>query len=262
MLPIPLLEESPGKWNFDAGELEKKVTPKTKLIIISNANNPTSYLYTKEDNEAILEIAEKNDFFILSDQVSEEILFDGAEYHSIASLPDAMNRTIVCSSLSKLYCLSGLRVGYVVAPKKIIEYVNIIVGWNTDGIVTPGIDAALALFKNKEKTNRFIQETLLDLQKRRDYMNKRLRKMEGVIPNIPKGLYWAFPNVRSFNVPTQQLSEFLLQEEKVYVRPGTWYGRNGEGHLRISFCVAPEKIRKGMDRMEAGLENLRERDSF
>ena len=90
-------------------------------------------------------------------------------------------------------------------------------------------------------------------------MNDRLRKMEGVIPNRPSGIYWAFPNVKSFGVPTQQLSEFLLKEEKVICRPGTWYGREAaEGHFRLSFCVAPDLIEKGMDRMEAGLKKFRE----
>jgi len=256
VISVPLKEVKPGEWDFNFEDLEKRVSQKTKLLMISNANNPTSYLYTEKNNEDILELANKNDFYILSDQVSEEILFDGAKYHSIASLPEAMNRTIMCSSFSKLYCLSGLRIGYIAANNKIIEQLNQIIGWTTDGIVTPGVDAGIAVLKNKEKTREFIKNTLESLRKRRDYMNERLGKMEGVIPNNPKGLYWAFPNVKSFKIPTQQLAEFLMQEEKVYVRPGTWYGRNGEGHFRISFCMDPEWIRKGMDRMESGLEKI------
>jgi len=256
IVPVPLEEGPPGKWRFDVEELEKRVTPKTKLLMMSNANNPTSYLYTEEDNEAILEIAKENDFFILSDQVSDEILFDGVKYHSIASLPGALDRTIICFSLSKLYCLSGFRTGFAVANKKIIEQINVIVGWVTDGIVTPGIDAALAVFKGGEKTEEYVKKTLADLQKRRDYMIERLKKMDGVIPNHPVGIYWAFPNVASFGVPAQQLAEFLMREEKVYVRPGTWYGKNGEGHFRLSFCVAPDWIKEGMDRMEKGLKKF------
>lgn len=256
IVPVPLKEEPLGKWRFYVDELEKRATPKTKLLMMSNANNPTSYLYTKEDNEAILEIAKKNDFFILSDQVSEEILFDGCKYHSIASLPGALNRTIVCSSLSKLYNLSGFRVGYAIANKQVIEQMNVITGWVTDNIVSLGADAVTAIFRNKEKTEQYVKNVLADLQKRRDYMIGRLSKMDGVIPNHPTGIYWAFPNVASFGVSSQQLAEFLMREGKVYVRPGTWYGRNGEGHFRLSFCVAWDWIREGMDRMERALEKF------
>jgi aspartate aminotransferase len=259
IVPVKLKETSPGKWQFDIEELEKNVTNKTKVIMISNANNPTSYLYTKEDNESILELAEKYDFYILSDQVSEEIKFDGADYNSIAELPNAMERTIICSSISKMYCLSGLRTGWAIADKKFIEKINSIVGWTTDGIASLGVDALIALHTNKKETNKFVKEALESLKNRRDYMNNRLSKMDGVIPNNPTGLYWAFPNVKSFGVPTQQLAEFLLKESKVFCRPGTWYGREAaEGHFRLSFCVAPSIIEKAMDRMESGLTKFRE----
>lgn len=259
VVPVKLKEPSPGEWQFDIEELEKNVSDKTKAIMISNANNPTSYLYTKEDNESILELAEKYDFYILADQVSEEILFGDADYNSIAELPNAMERTIICSSISKMYCLSGLRTGWAIANKKFIEKINSIVGWTTDGFVALGVDALIALHTNKKETKKFVKEALESLKNRRDYMNDRLSKMEGVIPNNPTGLYWAFPNVKSFGVPTQQLSEFLLKESKVFCRPGTWYGKeSAEGHFRLSFCVAPSIIEKAMDRMESGLTKFRD----
>ena len=257
VVPVPLREDPPGRWRFDLEELERRVGSRTKLLMMSNANNPTSYLYTKEDNEAILELAEKKGFFVLSDQVSEEILFDGAKYHSIASLPGAMERTIVASSLSKLYNLSGFRVGYAVANKKIIEQIDLLEGWVTDGIVSPATDAALAVFNNGEATESYVREVLADLQKRRDYMIERLEGMEGVVSNHPTALYWAFPNVANFGVASHDLAEFLMREG-VYVRPGTWYGRTGEGHFRLSFCVSWSSVKEGMNRMEIGLRKFRE----
>jgi aminotransferase len=259
VINIPSLkEDSPGEWRFDIDEFQEKASPKAKLLMISNSNNPTGYVYSEKDNKAILEIAEDNDFYILSDQVSEEIVFSDGDYHSIISLPNAIDRTIVCSSFSKLYNLSGLRIGIALADKKIIEQINLLTGWVTDGICAPGVDAALALLskENRKKTEEYVKKVLSDLEKRRDYMEQRLSDMNGVYPNHPTALYWAFPNVESFGVTSQKLSEFLMKEEKVYVRPGTWYGRNGEGHFRLSFCVSWDWIRDGMDKMERGLQKF------
>jgi aspartate/methionine/tyrosine aminotransferase len=87
-------------------------------------------------------------------------------------------------------------------------------------------------------------------------MEKRLTTMEGVYPNHPTALYWMFPNIADFGVTSQKLSEYLMKEEKVYVRPGTWYGKNGEGHFRLSFCVSWDWIQEGMDKMERGLKKF------
>lgn len=258
MVPVPLKEDPPGTWKFDVQELAKRITSKTKLLMLSNANNPSSYLFTKEDNETILELAQKHDFFIFSDQVSEQILFDGAKFHSIASLPGALERTIVGSSLSKLYNLAGLRIGWAVSNKKVIENISELKDWANDGIVAPGVDAGIALLSNA-RTKNYVTEVLSDLKKRRDFMTEKLSKMEGVIPNNPKGLHWAFPNVTSFGIPTQQLAEYLLFEGRVLVRPGTWYGRNGEGHIRLSFCVSWDWIKAGLPRLESALRKLSEK---
>ena len=254
VVPVPLLERKPGEWSFDVSELRKRVSKKTKLLMMSNANNPTGILYSKEDNEAIAELAIKNDFFVLADHVSEEIIFDGAKLHNIASVPGMKERTVVVSSFSKAYNLSGFRTGYAVANPDLLEHMSSMIGEVTDGYVTPGLWAALAALKGPQD---WIRKHVESLQNRRDMMVNRLNKMLGVACGKPKGIYWAFPNIKSFGMPSHDLAEYLLTEAKVNVRPGMWYGRNGEGHLRVSFCVNPEWIQKGMDRMEEALKKLK-----
>ena len=254
VIPVPLLERRPGEWSFDVSELRKRVSKKTKLLMMSNANNPTGILYSKEDNEAIAELAIKNDFFVLADHVSEEIIFDGAKLHNIASVPGMKERTIVVSSFSKAHNLSGFRTGYTVANRDLLEHMSSMIGEVTDGYVTPGLWAALAALKGPQD---WIRKHVEDLQDRRDMMVDRLNKMPGVACGKPKGIYWAFPNIKSLEMPSHDLAEYLLTEGKVNVRPGMWYGRNGEGHLRISFCVKPEWIQKGMDQMEEALKKLK-----
>lgn len=254
VVPVPLDEKKPGQWSFDPEQLRKKITKKTKLLMMSNANNPGGILYTKQQNEAIAELAIKHNFFVLADHVSEEIIFDGATLHNIASVPGMQERTIVCSSFSKGHNLHGFRIGYGIANKTITRYISSLVGWTTDGIVTPGVVAALAALKGPQD---WIREHVQSLQKRRDMMVDRLNKMPGVACGRPQGIYWAFPNIKGLGLPSHDLAEYLLVEGKVNTRPGMWYGRNGEGHLRLAFCVDPQWIEKSMDRMDEAVKKLK-----
>ena len=253
VVPVPLDEPKLGEYKFNLEKLRKRITKRTKLLLMSNANNPAGFLYTKEENEAIAEIAIKNDFFVVADHVSEEILFDGRTLHNIATVPGMKERTVVCSSFSKAHNLSGFRIGYAVANSEVIEHMNTIVGCTTDGLVTPGCVAALSALTGPQD---WIRKHVEDLQKRRDLMVDRLNKMNGVACFRPHGIYWAFPSIKGLGMPSHDFAEYLLAEGKVNVRPGVWYGQNGEGHLRISFCVDWERIRMGMDRMEAAVAKL------
>lgn len=257
---IPLKEKN-GEWGFDVRELERRVSPLSKLLIMSNANNPSGFVYTKEDLGGIAELAKRYDFMVLHDQVTEEFILDkdeGYDLNCLASLPDMKERTMVVSSFSKMYNIVFWRAGWVVANKNICENVLRVMWWVTDGPVTLGVEAALAILKeeNKKEREKCVSKKLADLKRKRDHMKKRLKEMEGVIPNTPRGHYWAWPNVSLFNVTSQELAEYLLKEAKLYVRPGTWYGLNGEGHFRLSFYIPFDYMDKALDRMEDGLSKL------
>jgi len=215
-------------------------------------------MYTEADCKAIVNLAEQHDFWILNDQVSEEIYFDNVKYNSILSVPGAMERTVTCTSFSKLYNLSGFRTGFTFARKEFLEHLDKTIGWVTDGVPTPGVHAILAYLRNEKETEEYANMGRKSLQDRRDYMESRLNEMEGVVSNHPQALYWMWPwiDVEKFGATTQELAEFLLREEKVYVRPGTWYGRKSEGHFRVSFCVSMEWIQEGMDAMERGFKRF------
>jgi aminotransferase len=245
-----------GEWSFDIEELKKRVNPMTKLLMMSNSNNPGGYLYTEKDNKAIAELAEKYDFMVLSDHVSEEFSFEPEKYkfHCIASLSGMENRTIITGSYSKMYGLSWLRTGWVVTRKDFLEHLYWYRGWVNDGFVRPAIDASLAILRGGKKTEDHVKKKNNRIKKQRDQMKKRLSEIEGVKPNTPRGLYWAFPWVGSFGMTSQKLAEHLLKKEKLSVRPGTWYGKNGEGHFRLLFALP--WIDEAMDRMQNGLSKL------
>jgi len=257
-VPVPLKENN-GEWEFNIEELEKRISPMTKLLMMSNANNPSGFLYTKEDLQHIAELAQRYDFMVLHDQVAEEFILDSDEGYRLtclASLQNMKERTIVTSSFSKMYNIGFWRAGWVVANKHICEMVLRVMWWVTDGPVTPGIDAALAILKNRKERKKYVSKKLATLKRNRDYMKKRLGEMGGVVPNTPRGHYWAWPNVSAFGMTSQELAEYLLKEWKLSVRPGTWYGANGEGHFRLSFYIPLDYMEKALDRMKEGLGKL------
>ena len=257
---VPLKEEN-GEWEFDVQELDKRVSPLSKLLIMSNASNPSGFLYTKEGLEDIAKLAKKHDFMVLHDQVTEEFVLDkdkGYKLNCLASLPGMKDRTMVVSSFSKMYNVVFWRAGWLVGNSSICENVLRVMWWVTDGPVTPGIEAALAILRegNRKEREKYVSTKLQGIREKRDQMKKRLKGMNGVIPNTPRGHYWAWPNISSFKMPCHELAEYLLREAKTYVRPGTWYGLKGEGHFRLSFDVPFDYMEIALDRMEEGLSKL------
>lgn len=257
-ISVPL-KESNGEWCFDYEELEKKANPRTKLLYMSNASNPSGFFYTEEDLKSIAKLSEKYDFMVFHDQVAEEFVLDEeSKLISMASIPGMKNRTIIASSFSKMYQCHGFRTGWIVANSHFCEFALLYRGWVNDGVVKPAVDASLAILReeNKAERKKWVSNKNKTLQGKRDHMKKRLSEIEGVIPNTPRGHYWAWPNVSSFGMTTQKLAEYLVKEANVYCRPGTWYGDNGEGHFRLNFAIPMDYMDAAMDKLQDGLGKL------
>jgi len=258
-VPVPLKEEN-GEWHFDVEALESRVNPTTRLLMMSNANNPSGFFYTEDDLKAIAELAGKYDFMVFHDQVAEEFVLDeGYKLNCIAALPGMKESAILGSSFSKMYNLHGWRTGFMVANKDFCEAAGQFQGWVNDGAVAPGIYFAHAILsdENRKERRKWVDHRCAELRKKRNYLKKRLGEIDGVIPNTCRGHYWAWPNVKSFGITSQELAEYLLKEAKLYVRPGTWYGMNGEGHFRLNFFLPMDYLEKAMNKMEEGLSKFR-----
>lgn len=226
---------------------------------MSNANNPSGFYYTKKDLESIAEVAKKYNIMVFHDQVAEEfVLDDDQKLLNIASIPGMKERTIMASSFSKMYNCGNFRTGWVIANKYFCETVYHFKSWANDGDAKPAIDAGLAILReeNKSERRKWVDKKIKDLRKKRDHMKKRLSEIKGVIPNTCRGHYWAWPNVSSFPMTSQELAEYLLKEAGVYCRPGTWYGMKGEGHFRLNFSIPLEYMDEAMDKMKTGLNKL------
>ena len=220
---------------------------------MSNGNNPTGYLYTKEDLKAIADLAKEKDFYVLTDELYEKIVFDGRKHTSMASIPGMKERTISIMGFSKLDHISGFRIGFAVASPEIIDKIALIIRCSTQCVPSIGQKAPLASLKGDRG---WIDGVVAEYKKKRDYMVSRLNGMRGVKCPTPMSSTFAFPSIRGVGLSSQEFAEELLAEGQVRVVPGAWFGRNGEGHVRISYCVSMDWISQGLDRMEKTISAL------
>jgi aspartate/methionine/tyrosine aminotransferase len=254
VVPVPL-HEVPTGWRFDADDLARRVTPRTKLFCFSNGNNPTGYLYSNADLEAIAALAVRHGFFVFSDEEYEKIVFDNSKHTSIASVPGMAERTITAFSFSKAYCLSGLRIGYMVGPAAIMDHMYNLIRFSLQAVGSMGQRAALAVLRGPSAP--WLAETIADLQADRDYALGRLRAMPGVRVHAPVGCYFLYCHVEANGMPSWQLTEYLLREARITVTSGHQFGRSGRNYLRISGCVGRARLEEGLTRMERALSRLR-----
>ena len=235
-------------WRYDLDELASKITPKTRAIYVNSPGNPTGGVLTREDIQAIAALAEKHDIWIISDEAYEDVVYDGAEHVSSASLPGMYDRTISFYTFSKTYAMTGLRLGYVAAKdpalrdrmKKALFYtasnVSSVVQFGGIGALE-GSQAAVADFRN-------------ELQARRDLFYQGIRENAGDVfaGQPPKGAFYAFLRINPDWVPPSgkraeslswAMTEYLIAEGRIGCVPGVDFGAHGEGYLR--FCFARDR---------------------
>lgn len=253
VIPVPLHDTASG-WVFDPDDVRRRLTPRTKLFCFSNGNNPTGYLYTRGDLEAIAQLARERDFFVFSDEEYEKLVFDGRPHTSMAALPGMAERTVTAFSFSKAYCLSGLRIGYMVGPAAIMDHMYNVIRFSIQAVGALGMRAALAALHGPSEP--WLRDAVADLQADRDYAVARLNAMPGVHVHPPVGCYFLYCRVDAGGLPSWRLAEFLLTEARISVISGHQFGRSGRSYLRISGCVGRERLQEGLNRMEQALARL------
>jgi len=249
-VPIPLREEL--DFRFDVDELKSKITPRTKLIIINSPHNPTGGVLGEDDIRAIAALAQEHDIIVLSDEIYENIIYEGKPY-SIASLPGMLDRTILLSGFSKTYAMTGWRLGYAVMPPGLVDpLVGLIV--NSVSCTATFIQHAgiQALTDPQDSIPRIVDE----FKKRRDLIVDGLNAIPGISCFRPKGAFYVFPNVKKLRMNCQQLADYLLNEAGVATLAGTGFGKYGEGYIRLSYATSQENIRKALERIKTAVAKL------
>ncbi len=250
---VPAKLEESKEFCFDVDELRKLVTPKTKMIIINSPQNPTGGVLSKEDLEAIADIARENKIWVLSDEVYCRILYEG-EFMSIASLPGMREHTIILDGFSKTYAMTGWRLGYGIMPEELAQKLTQIQINATSCTCTfSQVAGAEGIRGDQSASNAMVAE----FKKRRDVIVDGLNAIPGITCLRPKGAFYVFPNITGTGMKSQELSDLLLNDAGVAGLPGTAFGAEGEGYLRFSYANSIENIKKALKNIEQTLAKVK-----
>lgn len=248
---VPLKEEN--GFTFDMKELEQAITDKTKAILINFPSNPLGSVMNETQMEELAELAIKYDLFVISDEVYQEYLYNNLEFISIASIPGMKERTIVCDSFSKTYAMTGWRIGYAIAPEKIINYMVKMQEANASCVNAPSQYAALEALTGPQDD---LKSMIATFEKRRNLIVKEINKIPDISCVVPQGAFYLFVNVKKTGLTSDEFAVRLLQEAKVAVIPGDAFGEEGEGYIRMTYVTSEENIIEGVSRMKSFIETL------
>ena len=247
------LREENG-YQLDLGEIRSKITNKTRAIVIVTPNNPTGGVLSMETLEGLAKLAVENDLLVISDEVYERLIYDGAKHISIASLPGMKERTFTMNGMSKAYSMTGWRLGYVAAPEEYITVINKFHQHNTTCAVSFGQAAAVvALREEGDEVNEMVKE----YQRRRDYAVKAINEIDGLSCVKPKGAFYIFINCKKLGMKSAELADYLLENAKIALVPGNVFGPGGEGYLRMSFANSYDNIVEGCKRLAEAVKALK-----
>ncbi len=249
---IPLQEKN--EFKLTAEELTAAITPKTKILVMPFPNNPTGSIMTKEDLEPIVEVIQKHDLFVISDEIYSELSYKG-EHVSIASFPGMKERTILINGFSKGFAMTGWRLGYACGPEQIITQMVKIHQYAIMCAPTNSQYAAVEALRNCDEE---VQEMREAYNQRRRFLVHEFERM-GLKCFEPFGAFYIFPSIREFGMTSEEFATRLLEEEKVAVVPGTAFGDCGEGFLRISYAYSIEDLKEAIGRLEKFVTRLRNR---
>ena len=249
-----LTEETGFQMNLE--EVKAKITSKTRAIVIITPNNPTGGVLSEDVLKELAEIAVSNDLMVISDEVYERLVYDGAKHISIASLPGMKERTFTMNGMSKAYAMDGWRLGYVAAPEEYILAMNKFHQHNTT--CAPNFVQAAAIAALNEEGEE-VNEMVKEYQRRRDHAVKAISEIPGLHCECPKGAFYIFINCKSLNMRSADLAAYLLENAKIALVPGNVFGPGGEGYLRMSFANSYENVVEGCTQLKKAVALLQQK---
>jgi aspartate aminotransferase len=247
-VPKFVLADDKTGFRLTPAMVESAITPKTKLLILNSPSNPTGAVYSRQELEAIVAVALKHNLYILSDEMYEHLVYDGAKPTCIATFSKEVEaRTITVAGFSKTYAMTGWRIGTTLAPAPIAKAISELQSQMSSNVTTFGQYGALAALKEKEKTAAALKVMLAAFDRRRKFLHAELNKIPGIKCLLAEGAFYLFPNITSFGLKDLDFCNRLLDQEKVAAVPGSAFG--AEGYLRLSYATSDEIIQKGVGRL-------------
>jgi len=244
-VPIPLEEEN--QFSFDLDVFDRKISDRTKMIILNSPANPTGGVIPFDDLKHIAEKAQKHDAWILADEIYTRLVYDGmGSAPSIASIDGMLDRTIIADGFSKTFSMTGWRLGYVIAPPKLAERLELLVTHSTGSTAEFTQYAGMEALTGPQD---FVHEMVTEYEKRRDRMVELVNAIPGIHAQKPQGAFYVFPNIKSFGISEKEIQLRLLEEEGVAVLAGTDFGPGGSGYIRLCYATSTDVIERAMEKV-------------
>ncbi|WP_209325931.1 pyridoxal phosphate-dependent aminotransferase [Brevibacterium renqingii] len=243
---VPVREEN--EFKLRAEDVLAAVTDRTAAVIINSPSNPLGSVMDRTEIEQIAELADEHEFTVISDEVYDEMVFDDAEFTSVAEVRADFDRFLAVGSFSKTYAMTGWRCGFVIGSQDYIAPMALLQEGLTSSL--PGFvqEAAVAALDGPQSV---VDTMVASYAERRELMVERINAVEGLSLIRPEATFYAFVNVREWGLNSWDLATRLLEEHNLATIPGSAFGRAGEGYLRLTFAVSPETINTACDRLEA-----------
>ncbi|MEH2443874.1 pyridoxal phosphate-dependent aminotransferase [Nostoc sp.] len=245
-VPVIVHTDATTGYKITPEQLRKAIAPKTKLFILNSPSNPTGMVYTPAEIKALAQVIVDADILVVSDEIYEKILYDGAEHISIGSLgKEIFDRTLISNGFAKAYSMTGWRLGYLAGPVEIIKAASTIQGHSTSNVCTFAQYGAIAALQSSQDC---VEEMRQAFAKRRQVMLDRLNAIPGLSTAKPDGAFYLFPDISKTGLKSLEFCDALLEKHQVAVIPGIAFG--ADDNIRLSYATDMATIEKGMDRLE------------
>ena len=244
-VPVPMKLLASRDFDVDVDEVASQITPKTKMMVLNSPNNPCGSVIEKAEIESLTDLAREHDILVLSDEIYRRFLYEG-EHHSPVSFPEMRERTIILDGFSKTYAMTGWRIGYGVMP---VELVEPIARLCTNSISCTAAFTQIASLEALDGPQDEAHKIVAEFKKRRDMIVEGLNQIPGIECAMPKGAFYAFPNVERTGMTSGDFADRLLQDHGVAALAGESFGQYGMGCVRFSFANSAENIERALERI-------------
>ena len=249
-IPVPIELKESNSFRMNPEDIEKKITDKTRLIIINSPQNPTGSVMTKDELKKTYDIAKKYDLYLYSDEIYARMMYDNTEFHSPSIYDKCNERTIISNGFSKAFAMTGWRLGAVIGPSNVIEKMRLLLE-TTSSCVSPFIQkAGIEAISGNQTDQKIMYDEYL---KRRDLIVNGLNSINGLSCIMPGGAFYVFVNIKKTGMTSNQFCEFILDDAGVAMLPGTSFGQFGEGFVRICYTTNQDKIKEAIERIKKSI---------
>lgn len=245
-VPVVVPTDQKSQFKITPTQLQQAITPKTKLFVINSPSNPTGMVYTPAELEALAAIVVQNDLLVVSDEIYEKLIYDGAQHVSIGAInPEIYERTLVSSGFAKAYSMTGWRVGWLAGPVEMIRAATLIQGHSTSNVCTFAQWGAIAALEGDQTC---IETMRIAFAERRQAMFDAINAIPGLSCAKPEGAFYLLPSIAKTGMTSLEFCDALLEEQQVALIPGIAFG--ADDHIRLSYATDMNTIKRGMERLD------------